>query len=103
MPLLKRVRLGKEDTKNYRSISNFPVIFRLIPTVVARSSEDHIEHNNLRNRYQSAYRGHCAETVLLKLRRAIAEGSMTTLILIDLFPYFDVIDYPLRLTPINRN
>jgi len=75
MPLLKRSGLDKEYMKNYCSISNPPVISKLIEKVVARHIEEHLEHNDLNDIYQSAYRrGHSTETVLLKVYRDIAEA-----------------------------
>jgi len=62
----------------------------------------HLEHNDLNDIYQSAYRrGHSTETALLKVHSEIAEaldeGSMTALIMLDLSAAFDVIDHPILL------
>ena len=61
--------------KNYRPISNLPFISKLIEKVVARRIEEHLEHNDLNDIYQSAYRrGHSTETALLKVHSDIAEA-----------------------------
>ena len=57
--------------------------------VVARPIEEHLEHNNLNDIYQSTYgRGHSTEIALLKVHsditEAIDEGSMTAIIMLDL-------------------
>ena len=54
--LLKTTGLDKEDIKNDRSISNFPFIFNPIEKVAARRIEENLEHNDLNDTYQSAYR-----------------------------------------------
>jgi len=88
--------------KNYRPISNLPFISKLIEKVVARRIEEHLEHNGLNDIYQSACRrGHSTETALLKVHSDIAEaldeGHMTSLIMLDLFAAFDVIDHTILL------
>jgi len=90
-PLLKRYWLDKEDMKNYRLIYNRPFISKLIENVVARRIEELLEHNDLNDIYQSAYRrGHSTETALLKMHchiaEALGEGSKTALIMLDLLP-----------------
>jgi len=58
-PLLKRYVLEKEDMKKYRPISNFPFISKLIEKVGARCIEEHLEHNDPDDGYQSASRRGC--------------------------------------------
>ena len=88
--------------KNYRPVSNLPFISKLVEKVVARRIEEHLEHNDLNDSYQSAYRrDHSTETVLLKVHSDVAgaldERSMTVLIILDLSAAFDVIDHPILL------
>ena len=94
-PLLKIYWLDK-DIKNYRHMSNLPFISKRIEKVAARRIGEHLEHNDINDSYQSAYRrGHSTETVLMKVHRDIAEalggGSMIALIMLDLSAAFDVI------------
>ena len=101
-PLLKRYGLDKEEMKNYRPISNLPFIPKLIEKVAARRIGEHLEHNDINDSYQSAYRrGHSTETVLVKVHRDIAEalggGSMIALIMLDLSAAFDVIYHAILL------
>ena len=67
-----RYGLDKVDTKNYRPISNFSLISKLIEKVSAMRIE---EHNDLNNSYESGYRrGHSTETALLKVNSDIPEN-----------------------------
>ena len=98
--LLKIPGLDKEKMKNYRPISNLPFISKLIEKVVARCIEEHLEHNDLNDIYQSAYRrGYSTKIALLKghsdIVEALDEGSVTALIMLDLSAAFDVIDHPI--------
>ena len=87
--------------KRYRPISGLPFISKHIEKVAVVSRiEEHLEHNDFHDSYQSDYcRGHSTETVLLKVHSDIVEaldkGSMAALIVLDLS--FDVIDHPLLL------
>ena len=65
----------------------------------------HLEHNDLNDIYQSAFRrGLSTDTALLKVHSDIAEaldeGSMTALIMLDLSAAFDVIDHLILLNPL---
>ena len=69
---------------------------------VARDIEEHLEHHDFNNSYQSAYhRGHSTETTLLKVHSGITEAlderSLTALIMFDVSAAFDVIDHPILL------
>ena len=94
-PLLKRSMLEKEDLKNYCPISNLPfVLKRIEKVVVARRIEEHLEHNDLHDSYQSACsRYYSTETTLSKVQCDIAvtldEGSITEIIMLDLYAAFD--------------
>ena len=61
--------------------------------------EEHLEHNDLNDSYQSAYhRGHSTNAALLKVHSDIAEAiderSKTTLIMLNLSANFDLINHP---------
>jgi len=91
--LLKRSGLDQEDMKNYRPISNLHFIIKLIEIIVTRRIEEHLEHNDLHDSYQSAWRrGYSIEIAPLKAHSCIAEaldeGSMTALIKFDLSPAY---------------
>ena len=75
---------------------------KLIEKVVSRRIEEHSEHNDLNDSYQSAYRrGNSTEAVLWKVHsdipEAVDERSMTALIILDLSEAFDVIGHPILL------
>ena len=54
-PAFKRSGLDKKAMENYRSISNL-LSFRFIESVVSRHIEEHLEHTDLHDNYQYAYR-----------------------------------------------
>ena len=64
--------------------------------------DEHLEHNNLNDSYQSAYcRSHSTEAAPLKVHSDIVEtlheGSMTALIMLDLSAAFNAIYHPILL------
>jgi len=92
--------------------------------LVARHIEEHLEHNDLNDSYQSAYyyyipylystlfinyimfksayhRGHSTKPALLKVHSNIAEaldeGSTTAIIMLDLSAAFNIINRPILL------
>ena len=88
--------------KIYHPVSNLPFISRLIEKIAVRCIEEHSQHNDIIDSYQSGYhRGYSTETALLKMYSDIAEGidegSMTALIMLNLTAAFDVTDHPVLL------
>ena len=82
--------------KNYRPIFNPPFISKLNEKVVARCVEEHLNHSDPNDSYQSAYgRGNSTETAFLKVHSDIAgalyKGSMTSLIIFNSYTASDVI------------
>ena len=65
-PLLKKPTLDKDQLSNYRSISNLPLISKIIERVVKSRLTDHLVSNGLYNPHQSAYcKRDSTETALL--------------------------------------
>ena len=97
-PLLKNSKLGHDDLKNYRPVSNLSYISKLLERVVVRRHNSHMNSNNLHEPLQSAYKaGHSTETALLKVHNDILTNmdnqSGTVLVLLDLSAAFDTIDH----------
>ena len=67
-PLLRNPSLDQNVLKNYRSISNLPVLSTILEKVVRHQLIIVLQENNLCNPFQSAYRtGHSTETALLRV------------------------------------
>ena len=92
-PLIKKANL-----RNYRSVSGFSFIPKLVERVVAKQLSEHIHVHNLDNPYQSAYKAdHSTETALLSIKNevhlSLSRGDATALVLLDLCAAFDTIDH----------
>jgi len=90
------------ETKNYRSIANLPFISKLIETILGRFTEEHLEHHDLYDYYQSDYLiGHSTETDILEkhsdIAQALEDGSIAALIMFDLSSAFNVINHTILL------
>jgi hypothetical protein len=97
-PLLKKPSLNKEDLSNYRPISNFSFLSKLVERIVKNRLDQHLASHSLFNPFQSAYtRYHSTETALLavhdSLIQAISQQKVTCLCLLDLSAAFDTIDH----------
>ncbi len=84
--------------ENYRPISNFPFLSKILEKVVATCLEGHLSTHKLHDYLLSAYRkDHSTETALLKVHHDIAAAldkkCMAALVLLDLSAAFDVIDH----------
>ena len=66
VPRLKKPDLDADDIKNYRPISNLPVLTKLLERIVAKHLVDYLKLYGIMPRLQSAYSaGHSTETALL--------------------------------------
>ena len=97
-PSLKKAGLNRNTLKNYRPVSNFSYISKLIEKGVARLINEHIAHEGIFNKNQSAYRVfYSTETALLKIQNDIAtsinKGAAVELVLLDLSAAFETIDH----------
>ena len=96
-PLLKKDGLPPVF-KNFRPVSNFSFISKLVETVVAKQLQHYFNCNNLFPVFQSAYRqNYSTETALLKVTNDILlnmnNQRVTLLILLDLSAAFDTVDH----------
>ena len=89
VPRLKKPDLDEDDVKNYRPISNLPVLAKLLERIVAKQLVTYLTVHGLLPRLQSAYRArHSTETALLKVTSdilsALDNGDLASLALLDL-------------------
>ena len=104
-PILEKSSLDKEILKNYRPVSNLNFISKILERIVAVQLQIHLDEAGLMNAFQSAYRKHSTESVLLSIHNDIllnmAKGSVTALTLLDLSAAFDTIDHTILLDRLN--
>ena len=99
-PILKKMCLDHNDLNNYRPVSNFCFIAKILEKLVLSQVSSYLNSHNLCNTCQSAYRpGHSTETALLKvvndLFLSLNKGNISVLALLDFSSAFDTIDHPL--------
>jgi len=101
-PLLKKADLDSADAKCYRLISNLSVLSKLLERLVAQQLIDYLRGAGLLPDLQSAYQDfHCTVTAVLKVMsdilRAIDNGNLSLLALLDLSSAFDTVDHEILL------
>ena len=106
-PLLKRSRLAKDNYSNYRPISNLPFASKLLDRHVSTQLSLHLQHNNIEDPFQSAYRpSHSVETAIVCIQddvlRSLDARKHVALILLDLSAAFDTIDHCILLDEFHR-
>jgi retron-type reverse transcriptase len=94
--------LDVTDLKSYRSISNLPIISKLLERVVARRLVDYIASANLLPVLQSGFRSlHSVETAVAKVLSdiigAVDNGDVAALVLLDMSAAFDTVDHQILL------
>jgi len=94
--------LGDNETKNYRPISNLPVLTKLLERIVGKQLLTYLKLHDLLPRLQSAYRTtHSTETALLKVTldilSALDKGDLVALTLLDLSAAFETVDHDILL------
>jgi len=97
-PILKKLILDCEVLANYRPISNLPFIAKVVEKVIATQVIEHVEANNLQDKWQSAYKeGHGTETALIcvldYILTSLGNGNICVLIMLDLSAAFDTVDH----------
>jgi hypothetical protein len=101
-PLLKKEGLDPENLKNFRPVSNLPLLSKLLERVVLMQLHGHIESNGLLDNHQSAYRkNHSCETALLYIMNHLISNAdskeVSILALLDLSAAFDTLDHTILL------
>ena len=96
-PLLKKHNLDSELLQNYRPVSIFLPIIKLIEKPVCNQLQKYLFDNNLHAKCQSAYRdGHSTETAILCVYNdvmcSLDKRPDAVLIMLDLSAAFNTID-----------
>ena len=95
--MMKKWCLDHNDLNNYRAVSNFCPIAKILEKHVLTQVSSNLNSHHLYNTFQSAYRpGHCTETVILKvvndLFLSLDKGNMSVRALFDYSSAFGTID-----------
>ena len=100
-PLFKKG--SKTDPQNYRPISLFPLLSKIIERIVHDQTEEFLSKNKLLYRFQSGFpKNYSTNTCLLghltdKITTGFEKDLFTGMILIDLQKAFDTIDHQILL------
>ena len=86
---------------NYRSISNFPFLSKLLERIVSRRITDYLPHNDLLPRRQSIYRREryletALTNVLTDLTAALDRGGLGLLARLDFSAAFDTVNHSVQ-------
>ena len=97
-PLLKKPGLDSSDLKNYRPVSNLPLLSKVLERLVLKQLLSHLAQNDLNEMFQSAYRKHhSTETAILRVcndfLKEADDRKVNLLVLLDLSAAFDRIDH----------
>uniref|UniRef100_A0A8C5C924 Reverse transcriptase domain-containing protein n=1 Tax=Gadus morhua TaxID=8049 RepID=A0A8C5C924_GADMO len=97
-PTLKKKDADPDCLKNYRPVSNLPVVSKLLERIVLDQLNSHLQTNNLHCPVQSGYRpNHSCETLLVRMTddifREIHADNIVIVVLLDLSAAFDTIDH----------
>ena len=97
-PTVKRGKTSFTDIRSYRPISHLPTLSKLLERFVSRQLRDHLHKFCLLPTSQSGFRPHhSTETAILKvnsdLLRALDNGDLALLSLLDLSSAFDTVDH----------
>ena len=101
-PLIKKSTLDCNALKNYRPMSYFPYISKIVEKVVAARLQKHLQDNQLYEPMQSAYRqAHSTETALVRVTNDLScaqdKQQAVILVLLDLSAAFDTVDHNILL------
>ena len=96
-PLLKKDNLDLIVFKNYRTVSNIPLISKVLEKVAVKRLTNYQDINGLQEDYQSAYKPmYSTETALLKVKHDISSAldrhNSVFFVMLDLSAAFDTID-----------
>ena len=101
-PTLKKDDADADCLKNYRPVSNLPVISKLLERVVLDQLNQYLSENDLHCPVQSGYRPHhSCETLLVTMSddiiKEIQADNIVIVVLLDLSAAFDTIDHTILL------
>ena len=94
--------------KNYRLISNLPLISKLVEKCILKQLLSHSENHNLLPAFQSAYHEHYStETSLTRLSndilRSVERHQVTAIAILDLLAAFNTVDHEILLQILKQN
>ena len=97
-PILKKMCHDHNDLNNYRPVSNFCFIAKILEKLILSQVSSYLNSHNLYNTCQSAYRpGNSTETALLEVANdlflSINKGNISVLVMLDFSSAFDTIDH----------
>jgi hypothetical protein len=106
-PRLKKPCLDSTDLASYRPISNLSFLSKTVERTVAARFLKHADDYNLLPARQSAYRAHYStETAVVSVHndlvRAIDDGNVSILVLLDLSAAFDTVDHQTLVEVLNK-
>ena len=107
VPIIKSLDEDPENLKNYRPVSNTPILAKIIEKAALEQITSYLTLNNLQSNSQSAYKkGHSCETAMLKvvndIQEEINKNNMIILLMLDLSAAFDTIDQDILLAKLER-
>jgi len=95
LPLLKEAGLDRSSPANYRPISNFTTVSKVLERLVLARLRPHLTNSANFSKWQAAYRqGHSTETALIDVLESVytaADKEITVLIGLDLSAAFDTV------------
>ena len=106
-PLIKKPSLDQDVLKNYRPVSNIPLLSKVIEKVVVRRLGEYLDSQDIQERFKSAYRkNHSTETALVRvtddIKLSLDNKKGTLLVLLDLSAAFDTIYHRILLSRLRR-
>src|SRR6218665_2224432 len=101
-PLLKKANLEKENSSNYRHLSNLSFLSKLTQRIVLARLNNYLSSNSLLNLHQSGFTKHHSTGTLLvslykKVVSAVSHQQVSCLCLLDISAAFDTIDHSIFL------
>ena len=107
-PLLKRRSIDKEDTKNYRPVSNLTFLSKLLERAVCEQLTEFLDATNDLPLLQSAHRKfHSTESALLRvysdLCMAMDRDHVSLLRLLNLSAAFDTVNFSILLEGLEQS
>ena len=106
-PVLKKTNLDPNTLKHYRPVSNIKFISKIIEKAASCQVIDHVDSNNLGEKFQSSYKKtHSTESALLKVKndllQSIDDNKAVLVVLLDMSAAFDTVDHALFLQRLDK-